>query len=446
MIPQLQREAAAAPVAGEPRWSLAERIGFRFVFSYFVFYIAPGPVGSLTEGERATSYGAVWSAMWHGIVLWVGRNILGLKGDLREVANGSGDQLYDYVLLLCILVMALIATVMWSWLDRKRPNYRQLFQWLRLSMRFLLWSAMITYGACKLFPMQFAGVPLARLVDPVGHLTPMGLLWTFMGYSRAYSFFAGCAEVLGGLLLMVPRFTTLGALVSLGVLSNVLMLNLCYDVDRKILTIHLLLIAIFLVLPDTKRLTSLFLFNRTAEPADPVSFFEDKQLNQAVFGFQYLCAAISLFFALQFAHQLAAKNLAHIGRPLQGIWTVEKFVWEDTTQPSLLSDQERWRNVIFEKPDLLTIQPIDGQLQRYSFKLANGGRSISFSKLRDPEWNATFTLQTQEKDRLLMVGEVQGRAVSATLHRLDLSDWSRFLLINRGFHWVNQVTPWLVVP
>ncbi len=77
----------------------------------------------------------------------------------------------------------------------------------------------------------------------------MGFLWTFMGFSRGYSFFAGAAEMLGGLLLVVPQFTTLGSLISLGVFSNVLMLNMFYDVPRKIYTIHLVLICLFLVFP-----------------------------------------------------------------------------------------------------------------------------------------------------------------------------------------------------
>ncbi len=53
---------------------------------------------------------------------------------------------------------------------------------------------MMIYGASKLLPMQFAEIPLGRLLDPLGHLAPMGLLWSFMGYSRAYSFFGAVLE------------------------------------------------------------------------------------------------------------------------------------------------------------------------------------------------------------------------------------------------------------
>ena len=51
--------------------------------------------------------------------------------------------------------------------------------------------------------------------------------------SQAYSLFRGIGETLGGVLLVLPALTTLGALVSLAMMTNVLMLNMFYDVPRK---------------------------------------------------------------------------------------------------------------------------------------------------------------------------------------------------------------------
>lgn len=57
----------------------------------------------------------------------------------------------------------------------------------------------------------------------------MGLLWNFIGASAAYTIFTGVAEVLGGLLLVARRTALLGALVCIGVMSNVVLLNFSYD-------------------------------------------------------------------------------------------------------------------------------------------------------------------------------------------------------------------------
>ena len=186
MKPQMKLEAEARATDAGRSWRPSTRVAFRFVFSYFLLYIFPGAVGALGAGMPNND---AYRRMWHAIVPWVGENLLHLHGDMTEVANGSGDQLYDYILLLCLLVVAMVATAIWSWIDRKRTNYDQLYEWLRLFVRLTLAVAMISYGANKLFRMQFPEPPLYRFVDYYGNSSPMGLLWTFMGMSRAYSLF-----------------------------------------------------------------------------------------------------------------------------------------------------------------------------------------------------------------------------------------------------------------
>ena len=46
-----------------------------------------------------------------------------------------------------------------------------------------------------------------------------------MAASKPYTIFSGSLEVLGGILLLVPRLADLGALICAAVLSNVFALN-----------------------------------------------------------------------------------------------------------------------------------------------------------------------------------------------------------------------------
>src|SRR5947199_1204250 len=105
---------------------------------------------------------------------------------------------------------------------------------------------MLSFGAYKVIKSQFPAPSLDRLLEPYGDSSPMGLLWTFMGASKAYTIFGGFAEMLGGALLTVRRTTLLGALVCIGVITNIVMLNFSYDVPVKLYSTHLLLMAIFL--------------------------------------------------------------------------------------------------------------------------------------------------------------------------------------------------------
>jgi len=200
-------------------------------------------------------------------VPWVGSQAFHV--DITVRPNGSGDTTYNYVQVFSYLVLALAAALVWTLLDRRRPAYERLHEWLRVYVRFYLAMTMFSYGIVKVIQLQFPSPALDRLLQTFGTSSPMGLLWTFMGASALYTFFAGASEVLGGLLLTTRRTTLLGALVSIGVLTNVVMLNFSYDVPVKLFSSHLLAMAVFLAAPDLRRLAGLFLFNRPAVlPAD----------------------------------------------------------------------------------------------------------------------------------------------------------------------------------
>jgi uncharacterized membrane protein YphA (DoxX/SURF4 family) len=429
---QMQPQAGPRTTDEGKSWPPSTRVAFRFVFSYFLLYIFPGAVGALGAGMPNND---AYRRMWHAIVPWVGENLLHLRGDMLETANGSGDQLYDYILLLCLFVVAIVATAIWSWIDRKKTNYDQLYEWLRLFVRLTLAVAMISYGANKLFRFQFPEPPLYRFVDYYGNSSPMGLLWTFMGMSRAYSLFAGIAEMLGGLLLIVPRFTTLGALVTLAAMSNVLMLNFCYDVPRKIYSTHLVLMSLFLLLPDLRRLFDFFIRNRRIEPAATVPLLNDSQLNRWALYFQLGIGAVVLVYCLNQAYGNAVKVATYVPPPIRGIWSVDEFVLDGIVQPPVLNNSDRWQRVIFDAPDIFNFQGMDSGIQSLALHLDETSKTFILNSFTDPSWKASFAYEAPGPDQLALDGNLNGRQLKMSLHRLDLG---QFLLLTRGFHMINQ--------
>ena len=257
----------------EPEWRLPTRIAFRFVFAYFLLYVLPFPLAHLPHGDA--------------VISWVGRSVLHVNYKLTDVFTGSSDMAYHYVQLLCTLTLAAAATILWSLLDSRRKHYERMHQWLRLGVRLLLGSAMIGYGMAKLIPTQMPAPALSTLIQPYGQSSPMHLLWTFMGASSGYEMFAGAAEMLGGILVFFPALTTLGALVLIAVLSNVFMLNMCYDVPVKLFSFHLLLMAVFLAAPDLRRLSDLFLYRRKAQLKASPPLFKRKWLNRGLLALQF---------------------------------------------------------------------------------------------------------------------------------------------------------------
>jgi len=425
--------------AAEPlpaRWSLLHRIALRFGVVYFLLFTLWIPVHFLPIPPIPQLYDK-YRALWHLVIAWVGRTLLHVQVDtgIPNPGNGSKDTTLNWVQLLCYVIFALAVSIIWSLLTR-RTNDDRLQRWFWLYLRLTLGITMIQYGAAKIFPTQFPPPSLTTLLEPFGESSPMHLLWTFMGASALYTFFAGAAEVLGGVLLLIPRTTTLGALVSFGAMANVLALNLGYDVGVKIGVSNLVLSSLILVWPDLRRLVDFFFLNRLVEPAPDRSPFRSPRLNRIAAVLLALFAVVLLGNDLYRCHRgIEELNQARRTTPLYGIWTVEEFTVDGQLRPALLTDPTRWQRLIVEEGNIAAVQPMSGPLSYYTLKVDPARRSFVLSRQGDWMWRADLTYENPQPDRLILRGQLDGLPITATLQRFDES---RFLLINRGFHWINE--------
>jgi hypothetical protein len=115
--------------------------------------------------------------------------------------------------------------------------------------------------------------------------------------------------------------------------------------------------------------------------------------------------------------------------PLYGIWEVEEFIQDGEARAPLLTDTERWRRLIVGYSDQFAfIQRMDGA--RWGGPLVVRAIEGKFF-LRNQE----FTYSRPSPDTLLAEGRYQGRAIRA---RMRLVKAEEFLLVNRGFHWINE--------
>ena len=196
------------------------------------------------------------------LVRWGARALLGIQGQLvSTIGNGSGDTTYSYVQAFLTFALALAAALVWFLADRRATDHPYLKDFLRSGLRYWLAGIMTGYGLAKLSSLsnQLPEPGLWRLAERYGESSPMGILWTFMGSSRAYTHFAGAMELLGALLLVWRRTALLGALVSTCVMLNVMVMNFCYDVPVKLFSAHLVAAAVLVALPDARRLAQVFL-------------------------------------------------------------------------------------------------------------------------------------------------------------------------------------------
>ena len=418
-------------------WSLTSRLAFRFCLAYFSLYCLVNQIiTSLIPIPNVDipDPGSLWPM--RQIVFWTAAHIFRVTTPLVYQGSGSGDKTFDWVMDFCLLVIAVLATAIWSALDRKRENYTTLHKWFRVFIRFALAGQMFIYGVDKAVPLQMPFPFLTKLVEPYGNFSPMGVLWSFMGSSPAYEIFTGCAEMMGGILLIIPRTTMLGALICVADMTNVFMLNMAYDTPVKLLSFHLIVLSLFLLGPDARRLANFFFFNREAAPSEHPPLFRTLRANRIALAVQIVFGVVLVgmgFYGARSAWYTFGG--ARPKSPLYGIWDVQQLSIHGQVRSPLLNDYDRWRRVIFDFPEAMAFQRMDDSLTRYGAAVNTSDKTLALTKSSDKNWKANFTFQRSAPNQLTLDGEMDGRK---THIQLQLVDRSKFLLVSRGFHWIQE--------
>jgi hypothetical protein len=428
-------EAAPAQVA-EERWSLPARIAFRFCVVYFALYcfltqvinsVFPVPKVEVPD----------WASLWpvRPVVFWVGAHVFGLKTPLVYSGSGSGDKQFDWVLVFCIFVTAVLAAAVWSVLDRRRESYPRLHKWFRVFLTMCLASQMFIYGMVKAIPLQMPYPTLSRLVEPFGNMSPMGVLWFSVGASPAYETFAGCAELLGGLLLISRRTRTLGLLICLADMTQVFVLNMTYDVPVKQFSFHLILIALLLLAPQWRRLANFFVLNRATEPYVPPALFTGRRAHRiatGVIAFVWVwMLGCGLYGVWDDWHQYGP------GAPksaLYGIWNVKSYSEDGKDKPLMATDAQGWRRLIFDRTGYMQVQLMDDSMTGFSDAIDERANTITLTNRTDKSVAAGFSYR-RNGDSLSLDGTLHGRKAVLQLERVDEK---KFLIESRGFHWVQD--------
>jgi uncharacterized membrane protein YphA (DoxX/SURF4 family) len=113
-------------------------------------------------------------------------------------------------------------------------------RWIILIIRCFLALVFIIYGTLKLLRLQLVTGDLSDL--RFGEASPMLVTWHFFSLSPLYHHAIGAAQIVTGLLLIVPRTAAVGALCFLTIIVNIVLINFGYDIalDVKVLSCVLL--------------------------------------------------------------------------------------------------------------------------------------------------------------------------------------------------------------
>jgi len=414
------------------KWSILEKVAFKFFFIYFSLIIIILNNGAFPFLHILIQKPTEWLQQF---IPWVGKYILKLPEEISAIPGGSGDTTFDYVMILCIFVCAIFGTLIWSLIDRNKANYAKLYYWLTVGVRFYVALMLINYGLFKIIKMQFPFPTFSRLIGSFGESSPMGLAWTFLGFSKGYNLFMGITEVLA-ILLLFRRTMTAGAIITLMAASNVMAVNYFYDVPVKILSTHLVVMTLFLLSRDFKKLFEFFFTGNSVSLTTVTQpIFSKKWLKPSfnilkvfIIGYAVIYGFISVLDYSKMYGDAAKKPEYY------GLYEVSLFQKNNDTISNDVDNKERWKYLIVEYEGMIQIQKADKSKLYYKSEIDSLKNELKLTSYRDSA--DTFILNIKKTESTFsMVAIIKGDSIKASGNLLKKKD---FLLMNRGFNWINE--------
>ena len=434
-------QGPSSVVAPDNGWSSVTRVAFGFFCGYALLVWLPWTLG----------VGLNW---FFALGQWSITRVFQLP-DHYVPSSTASNFLASYTATLLVSVFSGIAAVAWAVLDTRETTHRKVFPWLHTAVRYGLAYHMLVYGLSKVVPAQFgrfvAGGGTDYLIHQVGQLPPRDLLWAFMEASRSYQVFTGLVEVAGGLLLLPRSTAALGALVSTVALTNVVLLNVSYDVSVKFWAGQLLLMAAFVVAPYGRGLPAgLANYWRGTKRRDRIPrLFRNSRADVAARVIGVLVAIGLTASAYRAMQRVVVDNQSIPQTPLHGIWDVEEITRAGIPVPLVITDASLWRRLVLPwsgtnagaivvwMSDAVTRcnSSIDVDAKTIALGPFSAERTVTGSVRSAPQDlpPLEFTFELTGKDRLTLYGKTDGGEPLAI--RLRLFESSRYPLIKHRPEW-----------
>ena len=414
------------------KWSLLEKMAFRFVFLYFMLFIIFENNGAYPFWYYLMEKPNQWLQQF---VPWFAKNVLYLSNEITVFTNGSGDTTYDYLIVLLVFIVSIFGAIIWSLVDRHRENYTRLYYWLWVAVRFYVGLMLVNYGLFKIIKLQFPYPSFSRLIQPYGESSPMGIAWTFLGFSKGYNLFMGIAELMAGLLLF-RRTVTIGAFLTLMTARNVTAVNYFYDVPVKILSTHLVLMTIFLLAPSFKTLITFF-FTYKAVSLKPITqpSFKKKWIKVSLIVFKSLVIAYAIGYSTFELFGYEKEFGEKAPKPaLYGLFKVTHFEKNSDSIPSDINNSERWRYIILENVGNAEIQTMNKTRLFYKSEIDTLKKELKLTSYQDSL--DAFTIKYTKTDKKFTFETINKNDTIKASGRILLKE--NFNLTNRGFNWINE--------
>jgi hypothetical protein len=142
-------------------------------------------------------------------------------------------------------------------------------------------------------------------------------------------------------------------------------------------------------------------------------------------------AGLCFFQAWKSAHEWGEYAPRHA---LHGLYEVVEFSVNGEARPPLTSDRGRWKRLVIERPQFVTVVLMDDTVSRYGWTVDLEKKTLTLKRDEGTPAHAVLHYE-QAGNELVLEGKLLDAPIRARLRKRDPGS---FLLLNRGFHWVNE--------
>jgi hypothetical protein len=411
-------------------WSPGKKQAFRFSFIFLTLYILVNPndvVPFFHYIQRFTR-----QPSYH-LVNWLSGALLHIPDSLSNSIHTSTDTTFNYLVVLFTIVFACLGSAIWFFADRKSSNYNKLHEILFVILRYYLGITWIAYATLKMIHLQFPELTPVTLMHTYGESLPRELAWNFMGYSTGFNYFVGISEYVIGILLFFRRTYTLGNLIAIGALINILAFNYYFDDNVKLLSTMLMVMSLFLLSKDIKPLTDV-LFRGKVASIETSRFYSFDNKKRKLFNLlEYVLIIFVVYFDFH-TFSTRAKQLGYIGKkpPLYGVYDVKTCVINNDTLKPLITDNFRWNKLVVSLPGKAAVIRMSNNMQYFVINIDTAKRIIQLAGKTDTGNKYLFTYDL--KDSIL---SIRGKHLNDSLQmQLKQVNLDSLPLLKHKFHWV----------
>lgn len=396
-------------------WPLWQKIIFRILFLFLLFFTLDYLYGTFAfvfgvksgNGQELEQFLSILNQALY----WLDTQLYHIGYNPGTNRNMSPDRAFGIVLYVSFFILCLLVSAVWSWLDRKRPSYNQLNYWFRVYLRYAVAIIMLNYGVIKIMLVQMPYPNAVALLGRVGDQSHFNVLWNFMGASPGYQIFTGLCEVTASLLMLLRRSSVFGYLIMCAILTNVIALNIFYNVPVKVFSSLLLVSVLYLLAPFLRKLIQLFFYEQQVSFTERHYYFESKKTT-------YLLNVLGALVISIFLISSISLNLKHYKEDLAGrgkIYEVTSFDNTDTL-PSNITDTLNWKRMAmaaYGPTKYLVIYYNNLEVgDWYYYDIDSAKKTFSIWEMSEkPMHHYVFNYDPVEKNNLTLIGKFKDYVV-----------------------------------